>query len=55
MRRISLSLSLSFSIYIYTSVDLRMSVLVLDAAEVTDAEFSGAVIASSTSFFEWFL
>ena len=38
--------------YIYTSVNPRISILVLDEAECSDAELSGAVTASSNSFFE---
>ena len=39
-------------IYIYTSVNPRISILVLDEAEGSDAELSGAVIASLNNFFE---
>ena len=39
-------------IYIYVSVNPRISILVSDEAECSDAEFSGAVTAPSNSFFE---
>ena len=39
-------------IYIYTSVNPRISILVLDEAEGSDAELSGAVTAPLNSFFE---
>ena len=36
----------------YTSVDPAISILVLDEAELRNAELSGAVTAPSNSFFE---
>ena len=39
-------------IYIYTSVNPRISILVLDEAECSDAEVSGAATAPSNSLFE---
>ena len=39
-------------IYIYTSVNPRISILVLNEAENNDAELSDAVTAPLNSFFE---
>ena len=39
-------ISLSLSLYIYTSVNPRISILVLDEAGCSDAELSGAVTAT---------